>query len=257
MKVENLYDFSFFYKKLLTSVYNYAYNDSASGDGMEVQNPRYQNQGVHVVSAIFTVDKGITKVLLIKRKYDPYSGMWALVSGALYNDEELLDCMKREIKEKTGIENIHLELFDVFSALDRSPAMRMVAIAYVGIINKNKYELLKETLRTIDAEWVDMKSIPNLAFDHNIILMSAIEVLRKRIKETDLLKNLYSDGFTMPEIQKVYESILGKTYDRRNFRKKLLSTGMIEETSRVEKFDGNKPAKIYVFKENMEDRNVF
>ena len=61
----------------------------------------------------------------------------------------------------------------------------------------------------------------------------------------------------MPEIQKVYESILGTSYDRRNFRKKLLSTGMIEETSRVEKFDGNKPAKIYVFKENMEDRNVF
>ncbi len=224
---------------------------------MEVQNPRYRNQGVHVVSAIFTVDKGITKVLLIKRKYDPYSGMWALVSGALYNDEEILDCIKREVKEKTGIENIHLELFDVFSKVDRSPAMRMVGIAYLGIINKNKYELLKETLRTIDAEWRDINDIPSLAFDHNEILVSAVEVLRKRIKETDLLRNLYPEGFTMPEIQKVYESILGSTYDRRNFRKKLLSTGMIEETNRVEKFSGNKPAKIYVVKDNMEDRNVF
>lgn len=241
----------------MTSVYIYTYNNGVGGDVMEVTNPRYRNQGVHVVSTIFTVDKGVTKVLLIKRKYDPYSGMWALVSGALYNDEELLECILREVKEKTGIENVHLELFDVFSKIDRSPAMRMVGIAYLGIINKNKYELLKETLRTIDAEWRDIKDIPELAFDHNEILTSAIEVLRKRIKETDLLKNLYPDGFTMPEIQKVYESILGTSYDRRNFRKKLLSTGMIEETSRVEKFDGNKPAKIYVFKENMEDRNVF
>lgn len=241
----------------MTSVYFNTYNDNAGGDRMEVANPRYRNQGVHVVSAIFTVDKGITKVLLIKRKYDPYSGMWALVSGALYNDEELLDCMKREVKEKTGIENIHLELFDVFSKVDRSPAMRMVGIAYLGIINKNKYELIKETLRTIDAEWRDIHNIPELAFDHNTILESAIEVLKKRIKETDLLRNLYPEGFTMPEIQKVYESILGKSYDRRNFRKKLLSTRMIDETNRVEKFNGNKPAKIYMFKENMEDRNVF
>ena len=182
----------------MTSVYIYTYNNGVGGDVMEVTNPRYRNQGVHVVSTIFTVDKGVTKVLLIKRKYDPYSGMWALVSGALYNDEELLECILREVKEKTGIENVHLELFDVFSKIDRSPAMRMVGIAYLGIINKNKYELLKETLRTIDAEWRDIKDIPELAFDHNEILTSAIEVLRKRIKETDLLKNLYPDGFTNP-----------------------------------------------------------
>ena len=224
---------------------------------MEVANPRYRNQGVHVVSAIFTVDKGITKVLLIKRKYDPYSGMWALVSGALYNDEELLDCMKREVKEKTGIENIHLELFDVFSKVDRSPAMRMVGIAYLGIINKNKYELLKETLRTIDAEWRDIRNIPELAFDHNEILVSSLEVLRKRIKETDLLRNLYPEGFTMPEIQKVYESILGKTYDRRNFRKKLINLGYIEDTGEVNEGYTGRPAKLYRFKEDLEEKNLF
>jgi len=179
----------------LTSVYIYTYNNGVGGDVMEVTNPRYRNQGVHVVSTIFTVDKGVTKVLLIKRKYDPYSGMWALVSGALYNDEELLECILREVKEKTGIENVHLELFDVFSKIDRSPAMRMVGIAYLGIINKNKYELLKETLRTIDAEWRDIKDIPELAFDHNEILTSAIEVLRKRIKETDLLNKPVSFNY--------------------------------------------------------------
>lgn len=224
---------------------------------MDVLNPRYQNQGIHVISAIFTVDKGVTKVLIIRRKYNPYQGMWSLVSGSLYNDEEVLDGLKREVKEKTGIENIHLELFDVFGAVDRSPAMRMVGLAYLGIVDKEKYHFLKETMKTSDADWVSLDHLPPLAFDHALILEKAKEVLSVRIRKTDILKHLYPNGFTMPEIQKVYESILKKTFDRRNFRKKLLSTGMIEETSRVEKFDGKKPAKIYIFKENMEDRDVF
>ncbi len=224
---------------------------------MDKKNPKYQNQGIHVVSALFTVEKGITKVLIIKRKYDPYQGMWALVSGALYNDEEVLDGLKRELKEKTGIENIHLELFDVFSRVDRSPAMRMVGIAYLGIVDKEKFHLLKETLKTTDADWIPIDKIPKLAFDHNEILEKAIEVLKIRIRKTDLLRHLYPVGFTMPEIQKVYESILNRTFDRRNFRKKLLSTGMIEETPRAEKFEGNKPAKVYIFKENQIDKDVF
>ena len=224
---------------------------------MDKKNPKYQNQGIHVISALFTVEKGITKVLIIKRKYDPYQGMWALVSGALYNDEEVLDGLKRELKEKTGIENIHLELFNIFSSIHRSPVMRMVGIAYLGIVDKEKFHLLKETLKTTDADWVPIDKIPLLAFDHNEILKEAIEVLKVRIRKTDLLKHLYPNGFTMPEIQKVYESILGVTFDRRNFRKKLLSTGMIKETNREERFEGNKPAKVYIFEENSMDKNVF
>lgn len=224
---------------------------------MEINNPKYKNQGIHVVSAIFTVDKGVTKVLIIRRKNEPFKDDWALVSGALYNDEEVLSGMKREIKEKAGIENIHLEMFDVFSDVNRSPLMRMVAIAYLGIVDKEKYNILKETLKTSDADWVPVDLVPKLAYDHNEILKCAFDKLKQRIKETDLLSHLYPNGFTMPEIQKIYESILNKEFDRRNFRKKLLSTGLIEETNRTEKFDGNKPAKIYVFKDNGNIRNVF
>lgn len=224
---------------------------------MEINNPRYKNQGIHVISAIFTVDKGITKVLIIRRKNEPFKDAWALVSGALYNDEEVLSGMKREIKEKAGIENIHLEMFEIFSDVNRSPLMRMVGIGYLGIVDKDKYNVLKETLKTSDAEWVPVDLAPKLAYDHNEILKCAFEKLKKRIKETDLLSHLYPNGFTMPEIQKIYESILNKEFDRRNFRKKLLSTGLIEETNRTEKFDGNKPAKIYVFKDVDNIKNIF
>lgn len=224
---------------------------------MEINNPRYKNQGIHVISAIFTVDKGITKVLIIRRKNEPFKDAWALVSGALYNDEEVLSGMKREIKEKAGIENIHLEMFEIFSDVNRSPLMRMVGIGYLGIVDKDKYNVLKETLKTSDAEWVPVDLVPKLAYDHNEILKCAFEKLKKRIKETDLLSHLYPNGFTMPEIQKIYESILNKEFDRRNFRKKLLSTGLIEETNQTEKFDGNKPAKIYVFKDVDNIKNIF
>ena len=93
---------------------------------MEEKNPLYRNQGIHVVAALFTVDKGIPKVLLIKRTNQPLKGMWALVGGAVYNNETVEDGLKREIFEKTGIRNIHLEMFDVFSRIDRSPVMRMI-----------------------------------------------------------------------------------------------------------------------------------
>lgn len=215
---------------------------------MEVNNPKYKNQGIHVVSAIFSVDKGLTKVLLIKRKNEPFKDKWALVSGALYNDEELLAGMNREIKEKTGLTDLYLEEFKTFSKVDRSPLMRMVAIAYIGIVDVTKYSLLKNTLKTSDSDWVNLDSIPQLAYDHNEILIAAIDALKQRIKSTDILKSIFPNGFTMPEMQKVYESILNITYDRRNFRKKLLRLGLIEETNRSEKFDGNKPAKVYRFK---------
>lgn len=224
---------------------------------MEKNNPKYKNQGIHLVSAIFTIDKGVTKVLLIKRKNEPYNGMWALVGGALYNDEEVSSGMLREIEEKTGIKDIHIELFDIFSKIDRSPVMRMVALGYLGIVAKDRYQILKDTLKTSDCDWFPMDKIPTLAYDHNEILDRAYSVLKERINSTDLLKNLYPNGFTMPEIKLAYESILNTTFDRRNFRKKMLSLGLIEQTNRVEKFSGNKPAKVYMFKNNDNDKNVF
>ena len=224
---------------------------------MEVNNPKYRNQGIHVVCSIFTVDKGVTKVLLIRRKNEPFKGMWALVGGALYNDEELIDGLKRELKEKTGIENIHLEMANVYSRIDRSPVMRMVAISYIGIVDKNKLSILKETLKTVDCDWFPLDRIPKLAYDHNEILEDAAKLLKERIKKTDMLRYLYPSGFTMPEIQKVYESILGVSFDRRNFRKKLLSLGFIKETNKTERFEGKKPAKIYEFKKQNEIKSIF
>lgn len=217
---------------------------------MDITNPKYKNQGIHVISCIFTVEKGITKVLLIKRKNEPFKDMWALVGGAVYNDETVDEAMDREILEKVGIKDIKLTMANVFSRVERSPVMRMIAISYLGIIDFSKVKVLKNTLKTSDADWVDIKNIPSLAYDHNEILEEAIDRLKEEIVKSDILKSLFPKGFTIPEIQKTYESILGITFDRRNFRRKLLSLDLIEDTKKEVKFAGKKPAKFYKFKEN-------
>lgn len=224
---------------------------------MERNNPRYQNQGMHVIASIFTVEKGVTKVLLIRRKKEPYKDTWALVGGALYNDEDLLNGMKREIHEKVGLKDIDIKFCNVFSEVNRSPVMRMIAVSYLGVIDSKRVEILKDTLKTSDADWFPIDNIPKLAYDHNQILKDSLENLKIIISNSNILKALFPQGFTIPEIQKTYESILGKSFDRRNFRRKLLSSGLVIDTNIEIKFEGKKPAKVYQFKDKIENENVF
>ena len=224
---------------------------------MEIKNPKYKNQGIHVMASIFTVDKGIVKVLLIKRKNDPFKDMWALTGGALYNDEDLMDGLRREIFEKTGIKDIDLRLCDVFGKKDRSPVMRMVAISYIGIIDASKVKILTDTLKTSNAEWFPITDIPSLAYDHNEILEKSIAYLKEKILNTDILKVLYPNEFTIPEIQKIYEVILEKKFDRRNFRKKLLNLDLIYPTGNEAFFAGKRKAKLYKFKKQTKNKDIF
>ncbi|MEG0995136.1 MAG: NUDIX domain-containing protein [Bacilli bacterium] len=197
---------------------------------------------------MFTVENGITKILLIKRKNNPYKDMWALVGGALYNNETLEEGMKREIIEKTSIQSIDLTFSHVFSEVDRSPVMRMIAVSYIGVIDYKRVNIMKDTLTTSNADWFSINELPKLAYDHNHIIIECLETLKKEIFRTNILEALFPDGFTIPEIQKTYEIILNKTFDRRNFRKQLLSNKLIKDTNKHKVFEGKKPAKLYCFK---------
>lgn len=179
-----------------------------------------------------------------------------MVGGALYNNEDLLDGVKREIFEKTGIKDMEIYFSGVFGKVKRSPVMRMVAITYEAVIDFEKVSILKDTFKTSNADWFSINNIPELAYDHNEILDTAISSLKEKITETSILKSLFPNEFVIPEIQKVYETILNKTFDRRNFRKKILSLGVIEDTNKLQVFEGSKPAKLYKFKENSKCKNV-
>lgn len=224
---------------------------------MDVKNKLYKNQGIHVITALFTVEQGVTKVLLIKRKNEPFLGDWVLTGGALYNNEDLIDGALRELKEKTGITGVEIKQFKAFGKVDRSPVMRMVAVGFIGIIDSKRVNVLRETKNTSNADWFPIDKIPPLGFDHEEILHEALLELRKQIIKSNILKSLFPDGVTMPELQKIYEAILNKKFDRRNFRKKMLSLDLIEDTNTSDKFEGNKPAKVYQFKKIIEDKDIF
>ncbi len=223
---------------------------------MEVKNPLYKNIGIHVINTIFTIDKGKVKVLLIKRTNEPYKDQWSLVGGAMYNNEKIIDAAARELKEKANIENIKLIKSELFDNLNRSPLLRMIAVSYIGMVDIDKVNIMKETSKTSDAEWFSLDNIPKLAYDHNEILKDSIEKLKELILTSDILKTFYPKGFTIPEIHKVYESVLDKTLDRRNFRKKLLSSGLVIDTHKTINFEGKKPAKLYKFN-TKKDKKLF
>ncbi len=135
--------------------------------------------------------------------------------------------------------------------------MRMVAVGFVGIIDSKRVNLLRETKNTSNADWFPINKIPPLGYDHEEILHDALIELRKQIVKSNMLKSLFPDGVTMPELQKTYEAILDKKFDRRNFRKKILSLNLIDDTDTVDRFEGNKPAKVYQFKNKIEDKDIF
>ena len=224
---------------------------------MELKNPLYKNIGVHVVSSIFTVDKGVVKVLLIKRTNEPYKDFWALPGGAMYNNELIKDAAKRELNEKTGISDVDLSMCKIIDTIDRSPIRRMIAVCFIGVMDIKKVELLQSTSKTSESGWVDISYVQNLAYDDDEVLKFATEELKNKIITTDILKSLFPDEFTLPELHNVYNSILGIDIDRRNFRKKMLNLNLISDTNRTVVYKGKKPAKLYRFNDIKNNKSIF
>ena len=216
---------------------------------MELNNKLYKNIGIHVITTLFTVDKGIVKVLLVKRTNEPFNGYWALPGGAMYNNETLEDGARRELKEKTGLENIKLELGNISDDVNRSNLQRMIGVSFLGVINTKGIELQKETMKTSNADFFAIDKVPKLAYDHNLVIDKSLAILKEKILKSSILKDLLPEEFTLPELQKVYETLLNKELDRRNFRKKLLNDGIIQAVNKDAVFNGKKPAKLYCFKD--------
>lgn len=216
---------------------------------MELNNKLYKNIGIHVITTLFTVDKGVVKVLLVKRTNEPFNGYWALPGGAMYNNETLEDGARRELKEKTGLENIKLELGNIFDDVNRSNLQRMIGVSFLGVINTKGIELQKETMKTSNADFFAIDKVPKLAYDHNLVIDRSLVILKEKILKSSILKDLLPEEFTLPELQKVYETLLNKELDRRNFRKKLLNDGIIWAVNKDAVFNGKKPAKLYCFKD--------
>lgn len=224
---------------------------------MNINDPRYKNQGLHVVLALFTVDNGKFKVLLIKRKNEPYKNKWILVGGCAYNTETATEALTREIYEKTHIKNINFEMFNVYTNPNRSPLMRMIAIAHIGVADHSIIEKFKQSEKASDADWFEIDRIPELGYDHKLILQDAIKTLKEKIFSTTIIKQLMPEFFTFSELKKTYESILGITLDKRNFRKKMLGEQILEETNNFVQTGKTKPSRLYKFTNIKKQFNLY
>lgn len=193
---------------------------------------------------IFGYDRGVLKVLLIESDLDPYKGQWSLLGDLLRPDENLDQASHRILKERTGVNDMFLEQVKTFSSIDRHPAGRVITTAYFALVNVKDYQLKK---LDHNLHWHVVGDIQSLAFDHKEILHQSLYALRKKIQEEPVIFNLLEKKFSMRDLQQVFEQILGVELDRRNFRKKIFSTGLLKDEDEMEKQVNHRPGKLYSF----------
>ena len=215
------------------------------------------NQLLETLIGIFTVDKGKIKILLMHKKTEPYKGYWVLPGSLLSNNETLEDNITDVVCDTLGLPTLYIEQCYTFSNLNRTPDDRVIATSFIGLIDNITLVLKKQEREEIEIAWFDINSIPKMGYDHDKIINKLIDYLKKRIINSNILKILFPSDFTLPELQKVYEQILNIDIDRRNFRKKLVNLGYVVDTGDVTEGCMGRPAKLYRFNEEIEERNIF
>ena len=176
---------------------------------------------------IFGYDGKDIKLLLIERGIPPFKGMWALPGGYLQMDEDAIDGAKRELYEETGLRDAYIEQFRTFAAVDRDPGGRVITIAHLALVKISEVKAGDDAAK---AQWFSLKDVPQLAFDHDMILREAMKALRQKIHFEPVGFELLPEVFTMPQLQHLYESILDVRFDRRNFASKMLHLGILDDT---------------------------
>jgi 8-oxo-dGTP diphosphatase len=215
--------------------------------GLEDYDPSiYERPSVTVDIILFTVSDNDLKVLLVKRRLPPFKGMWAIPGGFVRKGETLEAAALRELREETNISDIYLEQLYSFGDPGRDPRMWVITIAYFALVSADKMELRADT-DAEEAAWHSIYALPELAFDHKEILHYALERLRNKLEYTNVGFQLLPKKFTLTELQRLHEIILNRPLDKRNFRKKILSQGILKELDETKMEGVHRPARLYKF----------
>ena len=184
------------------------------------------------------------KLLLVKRGTPPFAGKYAIPGGFVHEDEDLDQAARRELREETGVADVYLEQLYSFGEPGRDPRGRVVTVAYFALISADRQ--LKAGTDAAEAAWWSMDRLPALAFDHAKILDYALERLRNKLEYTTVGFQLLPEKFTLTELQEVYEAILGKQLDKRNFRRKMSLLKILKALPEYRR-GGQRPAQLYRF----------
>src|SRR3989338_123510 len=200
---------------------------------------------VAVDAVVFTCDGSIVKVLLIRRKQEPFVGKYALPGGFVEAAESAEEAVLRELQEETGVENIFLKQLKAYTAPRRDPRGRVVSVAFMALISP-EYNLTAAS-DALSAEWVSINRLPQLAFDHKQILEDALVDFRLYIQTTNIAAQILPKRFTLSELQRLYEVILEKSLDKRNFRKRISQLEILKEVAETKMDGAHRPAQLYQF----------
>jgi 8-oxo-dGTP diphosphatase len=215
----------------------------------------YARPAVATDCVVFGLDDEDIKVLLIQRGTEPFKGRWAFPGGFAVVGESLEDTARRELAEETGLQDVFLEQLYTFSRPDRDPREHVVTVAYYALVNLSEHRVHASTDAS-NAAWFCIDDIPTLAFDHAEILKTAHERLKGKIRYQPVGFELLPEKFPLRMLQSVYERILDRQVDKRNFRKKILSMGILEELDEIETDVSHRAARLYRFNKAKYDRMV-
>lgn len=208
----------------------------------------YARPALTVDCAVFGLDDQDLKVVLIQRDLEPFAGRWALPGGFVRVDESLEEAARRELQEETGLSRVYLEQLYTFGEVRRDPRERVVTVTYYALVNIRDHRVQAAT-DARNAAWFPVTDTPTLAFDHAKILRVALERLKGKVRYQPIGFELLPAKFTLSQLQHLYETILERPLDKRNFRRKALAMGFLEETDEIEQDVAHRAARLYRFNE--------
>ncbi|WP_394747491.1 NUDIX hydrolase [Spongiimicrobium salis] len=194
---------------------------------------------------VFGFDEGILKLLVFKRRIDPFAGEWSLIGSFVNENESVTDAAKRVLYDFTGLQNIFLKELKVYSDVHRDAGARCISIAQYALIRIDEYD--KGQVEKHGAKWYAFDSLPTLVLDHGKMIEDALSALREKVRHQPIGFELLPQKFTIPQLQSVYEAIYGRALDDRNFRKKVLSFGLLIKLEEKDKTTSKKGAFLYRF----------
>ncbi len=205
----------------------------------------YFNIAISVDCVIFGYEDKELKILLIKSDLAEFSGLYSLLGDLVRPDEDLESASYRILKERTGMDDVYLEQVGAFGSLDRHPSGRVITIAYYSLIDIRHHKL---QLSHNELNWHPVNEIKKMAFDHKLILDSCLRRLQQQVMDYPIVFNLLPEKFSLRQLQELYESILGVTLDRRNFRKKISIKDWLVDIGEMEDDVPHRPGKLYKLK---------
>lgn len=214
---------------------------------MNIPIDKYPHPSVTTDVLLFSVLEGELNILLVKRNAEPFKGSWALPGGFVHLAESLEDAAMRVLRDKGNVDNIYLEQLFTFGDPNRDPRSWVVTVTYLALADSKSWKL-KSSETGMESKLFPVKSLPKLAFDHRKIIDYGLDRLRSKIGYSNIVLGLLPDNFTLSDLQKMHEIILGTKLDKRNFRKKILSTGLLIPTGNKSDGKAHRPAAFYKFK---------